>query len=1417
MKVRLKKAGILLLAASVMFGTKGELLAVRSADTGTAELVDGNTAAPEPWGALPSQNQYEYQKEELAAFCHFGPNTYSGYEWGFNQGTQTWLYEGIEPAELLPLENDFDAETLVKTLQEAGFKKLIVTAKHHDGFCIWNSQWTDYDMASTNYKDGEGDILAEISTACTKYDMNMGLYLSPWDVASPSYGYFDADGNSLCDWNGSGKGTPKDGMSWEEMEAADAEDYNVYYDNQLREILSNPKYGNNGRFVEVWMDGAKGDRSKYQEDDFVKWFTTIQECQGKAAGYEDDCLLFGAQAYTTVRWIGNELGLANEETWSKSRADKNANSTGGTIDNGSSGGYTKGFSDGNQWTVPEADARITSGWFWGDNKKTPKSLSELSNMYFNSVGHNATLLLNIPPNPEGKVDQAILDRVAEFGENIKESFDNNLAEGAAVTATEVRGNDVKFSPANVIDGDDDTYWTMNDGSTTGSLTLDLGGTKRFDLVTIEEAIQLGQRINSFTVEYQTEGSSEWQEFASGTTIGAKRICRNREVKANKIRINITGTAAAEAVPLISEVGIYQASEAFALGTGIPDELDVISVTDTDISDGAGFTYSGWTAETGSHFLGGNSMYAGAGKEATLNFTGSKVWLYGTKDSGHGAANIEIDGEQVAVMNTAAGSRSTGQMIYESEDLEDGSHTLKITNTGTVGLDAAVVLNNGGKGMLQFETRTYEVEEDTVTDIVVKRIGGSRGTVSVVYENNPGSAVQGHYDVNGISGTLVFADGEKEKSFPVRTTRDKSVTGDLYFTVDLTETEGAALGFNTSMKITIHDADDPQRLEKAKDILEEALGTDYGQYVSAVEQESTQDIIEEVQKIIQRLKAYINAGDKVPVHAVVETANRLEEARAKLIMREAYTEEEPFILPTGEEVKTAEAEAWILDASNAPSGKHIRITDDTTASNGKKVSWFARGNEVILPFDAPKAGIYKVTMTYQSGRAQDNKNALSWGGTNVNTGTVEVFGPNADTYKTEEFNIEVMQEGAGRLVLTVPDSGTNPEGPTMDKFQFECVDKTVEEIPVTGISFEGMQETELTADMPYLLLVPQLEPYNATGKIIFESSDPAVAEVTEDGLVTASADGSVVITVRTEDGLQKVQIPLTVKGVRWKEVTELALNVKEATLTKQNPKLQLKAVITPSDAMYKDVSFESSNPSVASVDENGLVTAVSDGEAVITATAVYDRKQARCKVTVKLNASDEPGKNPPGNSGNPGKDQNGKPGAVTGVKTAPDISSIKVSWNKVEKADSYIVTVYQGKKLLKSYPVTGNSLKISKLKKLTPYSVKVAAVNKAGQGADSALVKTGTCPKKTKITTVKQTQPKKAKVTFKKVKKAKGYAVFCKAGKGSYKRVGVTKKTTFVVKKLKKGKKYSFQVKAFIKNGKTFVYGKASKAKTLKVK
>ena len=343
---------------------------------------------------MPDKNQFRYQKEELAAFCHFGPNTFNEIEWGEHYGDK-------KPSEIFTLKQDFDAETLVKTLKDAGFKKLIVTAKHHDGFCIWDSEHTEYDVAASGYKDanGQSDILAEISKACTDQNMDMGLYLSPWDIHDESYGYYDENH----------KPTDKE---------HDHLDYNEYYDNQLKEILGNEKYGNKGHFVEVWMDGAKGNGANAQEYDFKRWFNTIQENEGIKAGYDADCMLFGAEAYTTVRWIGNELGIAGKDTWSKSTVDKEKN----TINSNKQGNATVGFEDGNQWTVPEADARITSGWFWGTTKNTPKTMDELSDMYFNSVGHNATLLLNIPPNNQGTVDKAILDRVTEFGNNIKETL-----------------------------------------------------------------------------------------------------------------------------------------------------------------------------------------------------------------------------------------------------------------------------------------------------------------------------------------------------------------------------------------------------------------------------------------------------------------------------------------------------------------------------------------------------------------------------------------------------------------------------------------------------------------------------------------------------------------------------------------------------------------------------------------------------------------------------------------------------------------------------------------------------------------------------------------------------------------------------------------------------------------------------------
>lgn len=788
--MRKKKIFSLLLAGALIGQTFSMGALTASAEenplVGKEQLSDNNTAAPKKDDVVPNANQYEYQKQELAAFCHFGPNTFNEIEWGENYGNKT-------PDEIFKLEEEFDEDTFVKTIKDAGFKKLIVTAKHHDGFCIWASEHTKYDVAETSYKDGKGDILEELSTACTKYDIDMGLYLSPWDIHDDSYGYKRADGTPLVRLV-NGKSEPIAGLTWEQVFEQDAKDYNEYYNNQLKEILSNDKYGNNGHFNEVWMDGAKGSGAGYQEYTFEKWFDTIQQYEGKKAGFESDCMLFGAEAYTTVRWIGNELGYANEETWSKSKVDYEKN----TIDSKKVGSYTVGYEDGNQWTVPESDARITSGWFWGTTKNTPKSVEDLAGMYFNSVGHNSPLLLNIPPNNQGKVDDAILKRVTEFGQNIKDTFKSNIAAHATVKASEVRGNDVDYSPENVLDGKDDTYWTVNDGTTTGKLVVELGETKTFDVVSIEEAIQFGQRIKAFKVEYSNDGS-DWKVFDEGTTIGAKRLSREGAVKADKLRITVTTS---KDVPMISEVGIYKATADFESPSSAPEGMQIIDERDE------AFKFSdGWTQENASQYLNGTNAWAKQGASFEMKFTGTKVYLVGTLDSGHGEATVTVDGKSIQI-DTNASKRAVGQIIFTSEDLTDGEHTLKLEVTNNdnkaIGVEGAYVINNGGLGMVGIEKAEYTMKEDSEMKMKLVRVGGSKGEATVTVAPNPGTAIQDDFDTEG-TATVTFADGEKEKDVVVITRRNTKDTGDQYFTEELsTKNESLILGFTSKAKITILD-------------------------------------------------------------------------------------------------------------------------------------------------------------------------------------------------------------------------------------------------------------------------------------------------------------------------------------------------------------------------------------------------------------------------------------------------------------------------------------------------------------------------------------------------------------------------------------------------------------------------------------
>lgn len=1013
----------LALGASTILGSVGANPVPVSAGTDgitDSECTTTGTAEPASDEVVPDANQYKYQKDELAAFCHFGPNTFNEIEWGEHYGNKA-------PNEIFTLKDNFDADTLVSTLKNAGFKKIIVTAKHHDGFCIWPSAYTDYDAEAAGYK---GDILEEISTACTNYNMDMGLYLSPWDIHEPSYGYYDANG----------KPTSKEN---------DVKDYNEYYNNQLEEILGNPKYGNNGHFVEVWMDGAKGSGANAQDYEFTKWFDTIQKHQGKQADKDADCMLFGAQAYTTVRWIGNEDGVAFEDTWAKS----NVNYDNNTIDSNGSTPYSKGYENGNKWTVPECDGRITSGWFWGTNKCTPKTVAQLANMYFDSVGHNATMLLNVPPNNKGTVDQPILNRITEFGQNVEESFRTNLAkaEGTTIVASDVRGNDAAFKPGNVVDGNDATYWTTNDGTTSGSLTIKWNTAKKFDVVSFEEAIQKGQHINSYKVEYKASDDAQWQTLKSGVTVGAKRLVRTAPVSATQVKITV-GTTDGK-VPMLSEVGVYKASEGFQLAGAAPEGMVTTSVNDTN-----SFTFStGWNPQTGSQYINGQNTWSDrADANFTYEFHGTKVYLMGTTDPGHGAADVYIDNQLVKTINTHAESRSTGAKIFVSDDLEDGDHTLKLVakTNAAIGVEAAYVINNGGVGMIELEDSAYTMNEESSLDVKIKRVGGTKGTITAKIQPNPGSAIQDDFNTE-LAPVVTLNEGEAEVTVEAaETRRNTNMTGDRVFSIELTEKtpDNAIIGFNSSARITIKDADGITK-EKLKTLITQSpdeaqenlyMEKGWSAYAEALEAAKAVAENEEATEATIR-NAYI----------------ALENAKNALVAREKYTETDRFKFPwkPGTSAKLEAEFATELNNSNDEDSDKdwpMQIADNNDASNGKFVTDMAFKDVLKYAYHAKKAGTYHVVMRYRSGSAENEKNGIKI--TEADGKIAEkivVVDPTKNNgnvvFGTVEFDIEVTTPGDGMISITAPNTN---KGPGIDYFIISPLEVPVDSFEITATAGEG---------------------------------------------------------------------------------------------------------------------------------------------------------------------------------------------------------------------------------------------------------------------------------------------------------------------------------------------------------------------------
>ena len=907
-----------------------------------------DTDAPKTWGATPNDEQLWYMKQGTAAFCHFGPNTFNNVEWGENYGTKT-------PKEIFKLTKKFNAEDLVKAVKEAGFSRLILTAKHHDGFCLWSSQYTDYDIASTDY---QGDILEEISDACTKYNLDMGCYLSPWDIHEDKYGCF-GDNNNKKNNNNTGTFT----------------DYNELYVAWINEICQakkadgSYKYGNNNpnrrsdRFVEWWMDGAQGSASNRQTYDWKAILGAIKNnnphCQvfgtGKAVNGKngkEDKKLAGTGG---IHWIGNESGWASNETWAKINIGEDYE----TLPK-SDGAYI-GVSNGVQWSVPEVDTKMLAGWFWRDSAgdDTTKSESELADIYFRTVGRGATLLMNLSPNKNGEVGATQLTRFKELGKNISDTFKTDLTKASGVTATadSTWKNSDKYGAAKVLDtipeGEvyDNTYWAPAEGKTTGSLEINLGGLKKFDVVSIEEYIQKGQTIAAFTVEYK-DLAGQWHDFASGKTISAKRLCRGETVEGTAIRINITE---AKDTPKICNVGVYKASKGFSLSSdgsseAVPSNLKKVSINDATREG----TWNFEKDEDGN--ANGSAWGDTAGLAATFTFTGTKAWVVGTADPNHGMMDVYIDGKKVDSVNTQKSPRKMGAVLYTTPDLEYGTHTIKLARS-TKALGISKIYYADGSGIFTMKQSEYELMYGGTTEVEITRTGGTKGQAKVNYVTQSAGAEQG-VNYTDLAGSVTFEDGETSKKITLtgleNEKADRMVDGkDFYFTLT---SDNASIGTANYAHITLYNANVEKTAERiaAMDltgytaesvkVLNDAMSE-----MKALGTTATKDQVKAaVKKVLDAKNALRAADENNPAYEAV-TGVSLDKTTAKLTEKGQTVELKATVAP---------ATASIKDVSFATSDANVATVD----ANGK-VTAVGNGTATITVTtdDGNKTAICSVTV------------------------------------------------------------------------------------------------------------------------------------------------------------------------------------------------------------------------------------------------------------------------------------------------------------------------------------------------------------------------------------------------------------------------------------------------------------------------
>lgn len=468
---------------------------------------------PKPYGALPTPGQVKWHEMEMYAFVHFSINTFTDKEWGYGDESPTLFNP-----------TSFDADAIAATIKSAGLKGIVLTCKHHDGFCLWPTKTTDHNISKSPWKNGKGDMVKEFSDACKRHGLKFGVYLSPWDRNNKNYG---------------------------------KPEYIKTNRAQYRELLTNY-----GPIFESWHDGANGGDGYYggaRESRFIDKSTYYDwDNTWKILGELHPNAVIFSDIGPGCRWVGNERGYAKDPCWSTitfEPANPNQKLCPGIeIKN-----LENGTHNGKQWVPAEVDFSIRPGWFWhkSENDKV-KSGAQLFDHYFKSVGLGANMILNIPPDRRGRIYETDAESLKEFGRLVKELYKVNFASGAIVKASNVRGNSAQYAASKVLDDSRYTYWATDDKVKTADLTLDLKGQKTFNVIKIRENVKLGHRVNEWVVDVMQDG--KWQEYAKGVAIGSCRLIRGKSVTTDRVRLRIID---ADACPCIGEFGLYAEPKAAA--------------------------------------------------------------------------------------------------------------------------------------------------------------------------------------------------------------------------------------------------------------------------------------------------------------------------------------------------------------------------------------------------------------------------------------------------------------------------------------------------------------------------------------------------------------------------------------------------------------------------------------------------------------------------------------------------------------------------------------------------------------------------------------------------------------------------------------------------------------------------------------